>query len=101
MSSPTSTIEEFANREYEHGFFTDIETETVPRGLNEDIVRLISAKKGEPDWLLEWRLKAPPLSRTLEETRRWPHLTTAPLNYQLPAYYSSPNPQHDTHPPHQ
>ena len=58
MSTATNTIEELANREYEHGFITDIEADTVPPGLNEDIVRLISAKKNEPAWLLEWRLKA-------------------------------------------
>jgi len=54
----SSSIEALANREYKYGFVTDIESETIPRGLNEDIVRLISAKKNEPEWLLEWRLKA-------------------------------------------
>ena len=63
MSTSTETIEQLANREYKYGFVTDIETETIPKGLNEDIVRLISAKKNEPEWLLEWRLKAyPPLA---------------------------------------
>ena len=58
MSTSTQTIEELANREYKYGFITDVEQDAAPRGLNEDIVRLISAKKAEPAWLLEWRLKA-------------------------------------------
>src|SRR4051794_3503966 len=93
MTTATSTIEDFANREYQHGFVTDIETESVPRGLNEDIVRLISAKKGEPDWLLEWRLKAYRHWLTMEEPRWWPHLTIAPINYQDVIYYSAPKPK--------
>ena len=58
MTTATRTIEELANREYQYGFVTDVEAETVPKGLNEEVVRLISAKKREPAWLLEWRLKA-------------------------------------------
>src|SRR3990172_6250591 len=58
MSTDTNTIEALANREYKYGFVTEIESDVAPRGLNEDIVRLISAKKNEPDWMLEWRLKA-------------------------------------------
>ena len=58
MSTSTETIEELASREYKYGFVTDIEQDAVPRGLSEDIVRLISAKKNEPEWLLDWRLKA-------------------------------------------
>lgn len=54
----SSTIEQLVNREYQYGFSTDIETETLPPGLTEDTVRFISAKKHEPEWLLEWRLKA-------------------------------------------
>jgi Fe-S cluster assembly protein SufB len=90
MTTATSTIEEFANREYQHGFYTDIEADTVPRGLNEDIVRLISAKKGEPDWLLEWRLKAYRHWLTLEEPHWWPNLTYPPIDYQDVIYYSAP-----------
>src|SRR5947209_3083361 len=90
MTTATSTIQELANREYQHGFVTDIETETVPRGLNEDIVRQISAKKGEPDWLLEWRLKAYRHWLTLEEPRWWPNLKIAPIDYQAISYYSAP-----------
>ena len=58
MTTATRTIEELANREYKYGFVTDIEVDDVPPGLNEDVIRLISAKKNEPEWLLEWRLKA-------------------------------------------
>src|SRR5436305_7510446 len=93
MTTATKTIEEFANREYRHGFYTDIETESVPRGLNEDIVRLISAKKGEPDWLLEWRLKAYRHWQKMEEPRWWPNLRIAPINYQDIIYYSAPKPK--------
>src|SRR5438067_4137157 len=93
MTTATRTIEEFANREYRHGFYTDIETESVPRGLNEDIVRLISAKKGEPDWLLEWRLKAYRHWQKMEEPRWWPNLRIAPINYQDIIYYSAPKPK--------
>jgi hypothetical protein len=58
VSDSTNTIETFANQEYKWGFVTDIEADAIPRGLSEDVVRLISAKKNEPEWLLEWRLKA-------------------------------------------
>ncbi len=58
MSTSTQAIEQLATREYKYGFVTDVEQDAAPRGLNEDIVRLISAKKDEPAWLLEWRLKA-------------------------------------------
>src|SRR5438067_1718658 len=58
MPTATNTVEELANRQYKWGFVTDIEQETAPRGLNEEIIRLISAKKGEPEFMLAWRLKA-------------------------------------------
>jgi Fe-S cluster assembly protein SufB len=93
MTTATSTIQELANREYRHGFFTDIEAETVPPGLNEDIIRLISAKKGEPDWLLDWRLKAFRHWLTMEEPRWWPKLQIAPIDYQSIVYYSAPKPK--------
>ncbi|MGL4552261.1 MAG: Fe-S cluster assembly protein SufB [Gemmataceae bacterium] len=93
MSTPTSTIEEFATREYEHGFVTDIEADAVPPGLNEGIIRTISAKKGEPAWLLEWRLKAYKHWQTLEEPRWWPNVTFAPIDYNGIIYYSAPKPK--------
>jgi Fe-S cluster assembly protein SufB len=90
MSTATSTIEELANREYKYGFYTPVETDEVPRGLNEDIIRAISAKKYEPEWLLEWRLKAYRHWLTMEEPRWWPNLKIAPINYQDVIYYSAP-----------
>ncbi len=93
MTTATSTIQELANKEYKWGFVTDIETESVPKGLNEDIVRLISAKKQEPDWLLEWRLKAYRNWLTMEEPRWWPHIKFARIDYQDIVYYSAPKPK--------
>jgi Fe-S cluster assembly protein SufB len=92
MSTATSTIEELANREYKHGFVTDIETETVPRGLNEDVIRTISAKKNEPVWLLEWRLKAYRNWLTMEEPK-WAHIRYPRVDYQDIIYYAAPKPK--------
>ena len=92
MSTATDTIEEFANKEYEHGFVTDIETEYIPKGLNEDIVRLISAKKNEPEWLLEWRLKAFRHWLTMPEPD-WQNVHHAPIDYQDSYYYAAPKPK--------
>ena len=89
MSTEQSTIEELANREYKYGFVTDVEAEAVPRGLNEDIVRLISSKKSEPDWLLQWRLKAFRHWKTMTEPR-WPNVQYAKIDYQDIIYYSAP-----------
>src|SRR5947209_6371148 len=93
MTTATSTIQELANREYQHGFVSEIEAESLPRGLNEDIVRAISAKKGEPDWLLEWRLKAYRHWLTMEEPLWWPNVRYTPVNYQDIVYYSAPKPK--------
>jgi len=93
MSTATSTIQELADREYKYGFVTDVEADALPRGLSEEIVRLISAKKKEPDWLLEWRLKAYRFWLTMEEPRWWPNLKIAPIDYQDSVYYSAPKPK--------
>ena len=85
MPTATQTIEQLASREYAFGFVTDIEQETVPPGLSEDVVRLISAKKGEPEWLLEWRLKAYRHWLTMHEPR-WANVTFPPIDYQSIAY---------------
>src|SRR5215475_15647290 len=90
MSTATSTIEQLANREYKWGFVSDIESETVPKGLSEDVIRLISTKKHEPEWLLEWRLKAFRHWQTMQEPRWWPNLRIGPIDYQDIAYYSAP-----------
>ncbi len=92
MSTALNTIEEFVNTEYKYGFVSDIETETLPPGLNEDIIRVLSAKKGEPPFLLEWRLKAYRQWLTLTEPH-WPHVTYPPLNYQDIIYYAAPKPK--------
>jgi Fe-S cluster assembly protein SufB len=92
MSTATSTIEELANREYKHGFVTDIEADTLPRGLNEDIVRTISAKKHEPAWLLEWRLKAYRHWLTMTEPT-WANVHHPRIDYQDIIYYSAPKPK--------
>jgi Fe-S cluster assembly protein SufB len=92
MTTATNTIEEFASKEYQYGFVTDIESETMPKGLNEDVVRLISAKKGEPEWLLEWRLRAYRHWLTMEEPN-WPNVKYPAVNYQDIIYYSAPKPK--------
>ncbi len=89
MSTETNAIEEFAAQEYKYGFVTDIEADSVPPGLNEDIIRLISLKKQEPEWLLEWRLKAFRHWQTMEEPR-WPNVKYPPIDYQAIVYYSAP-----------
>jgi Fe-S cluster assembly protein SufB len=93
MSTETSTIQELADREYKWGFITDIEAEQVPPGLNEDVIRLISAKKNEPEFMLEWRLKAYRYWLKQQEPRWWPHLTFPAINYQDMVYYSAPKPK--------
>jgi Fe-S cluster assembly protein SufB len=92
MTTATSTIEELANREYKYGFVTDIDADTVPRGLNEDIIRTISAKKKEPQFMLDWRLKAYRHWLTQEEPRWWPHIKFGRIDYQDIVYYSAPRP---------
>jgi Fe-S cluster assembly scaffold protein SufB len=87
-----STIEALANREYKYGFVTDIESETVPRGLNEEIIRTISAKKNEPEWMLEWRLKAYRHWLKMEEPA-WANVHYPKIDYQDVIYYSAPKPK--------
>ena len=82
-------ISEVTNKEYEYGFVTDIETDFVPKGLNEDIIRLISKKKEEPEWLLELRLKAFRHWQTLKQPN-WAHLDIPEINYQDIIYYAAP-----------
>src|SRR5438128_9595462 len=89
VSTSTQTIEELANREYRYGFVTDVEQDSAPRGLDEDIVRLISAKKQEHEWLLEWRLKAYRTWLTMREPT-WANVKYGPIDYQDIIYYSAP-----------
>ena len=89
-SNPNENIiEKVTNKEYEFGFVTDIETDFAPKGLNEDIIRLISAKKEEPEWLLEFRLKAYRHWLTMKQPT-WAHLNIPPIDYQDIIYYAAP-----------
>src|SRR5918997_67465 len=87
MSSPVETL---VNKEYKYGFVTDIESDVAPPGLNEDIIRLISSKKSEPEWLLEWRLKAYRGWLKMTEPHSWPNITYTPVDYQALRYYAAP-----------
>src|SRR5713226_1070073 len=89
MTTATRTIEELANREYQYGFVTDVEAETVPKGLNEEVVRLISEKKREPEWLLEGRLKAYRTWLAMTEPT-WQNVRYPAIDYQDIIYYSAP-----------
>ena len=89
MATPQTDLEILATQEYKYGFVTNIEEETVPPGLNEDVVRLISAKKGEPQWLLDWRLKA--FRAWLKMTEpTWANVKFPAIDYQAIRYYSAP-----------
>jgi len=90
MSSSESSVESLVNREYQYGFVTDIESEVIPRGLDEDVVRLISAKKQEPAWLLEWRHKAYRRWLEMKEPHHWANITYPAIDYQDIIYYSAP-----------
>src|SRR5262245_11395495 len=92
MKTETHTVEELANREYKYGFVTDIESEAVPPGLDEDRIRLISAKKGEPDFMLEWRLKSYRHWLTMREPT-WANVKYPKIDYQDIVYYSAPKSQ--------
>ncbi len=93
-TTSTSTIEEFASQEYKFGFVTDVEQEIVPPGLSEDTVRLISAKKDEPEWMLEWRLKAFRHWLTMDEPT-WPNVHYPAIDYQAISYWAGPKKQGD------
>ena len=89
MSNEQQIIESRIKSEYKWGFVTDIENDTVPQGLNEDIVRMISFKKNEPEWMLNWRLKAYQHWLTMKEPR-WPNVKFPPIDYQDAYYYAAP-----------
>jgi Fe-S cluster assembly protein SufB len=89
MSTDPINVKELAEREYRAGFITDIESETIPAGLSEDVIRLISAKKNEPEWLLDWRLKAYRHWLTMKEPE-WANVRYGPIDYQAIVYYSAP-----------
>ena len=89
MSTDNAKIRELSSRAYKYGFVSDLESDAAPRGLNEDVVRLISAKKHEPQWLLDWRLKAYRHWLTMREPT-WQNVHYAPIDYQDIIYYSAP-----------
>ena len=89
MATATATVEELTRRQYKYGFTSDIESDTAPPGLNEDTIRFISAKKDEPEWMTEWRLKAYRHWLTMEEPD-WPNVGYTPIDYQSISYYSAP-----------
>lgn len=89
MSTDEQILEEFTSKEYEHGWSVDLEADEAPAGLNEDIVRFISAKKNEPEWLLEWRLKAFRQWLKMEEPD-WSNVKYPKIDYQAIKYYSAP-----------
>ena len=88
----TSVLDHLVNQPYKHGFVTDIESETAPRGLNEDTIRLISTKKNEPEWLLEFRLHAYRHWLTMAEPA-WPNVSYPKIDFQNIIYYSAPKPK--------
>ncbi|MBR1903875.1 MAG: Fe-S cluster assembly protein SufB, partial [Alphaproteobacteria bacterium] len=89
MAKQAKILEKLADEKYKYGFITDIEADTVPLGLNEDIIRLISTKKNEPRWLLEWRLKAYRHWLTMTEPH-WAKLNFEPVDFQALRYYAAP-----------
>ncbi|MFO0336170.1 MAG: Fe-S cluster assembly protein SufB [Pseudomonadota bacterium] len=94
MSTKPQDLEALVGQKYRHGFVTDIESDTVPPGLDEDVIRLISRKKGEPQFLLDWRLKAYRHWLTMREPT-WAHVKYAPIDYQAISYYSAPKAKTD------
>src|SRR4051812_23664797 len=85
------TIEEntLSSREYKYGFYTNVEADRIPKGLNEDVIRLISEKRKEPAWMAEWRLKAYRNWKTMKEPH-WPNFDYGPIDYQGLSYYTAP-----------
>ena len=91
MAEDNELVRRIAEQKYEFGFTTDVHTEVIPVGLNEDVVRLISQKKGEPEWMLEFRLKA--FNFWKEQTEpKWGHVHVPPIDYQAISYYAAPTP---------
>src|SRR5947208_13682578 len=98
MKRATNTVEELTRREYKYGFVSDIESDTIPAGLNEDVIRIISAKKHEPDFMLDWRLKAYRHWARLEKSQaepKWANIHYPPIDYQKIIYYAAPKTKDD------
>ncbi|MGH8224555.1 MAG: Fe-S cluster assembly protein SufB, partial [Gammaproteobacteria bacterium] len=89
MATPEREVSELLERRYKDGFYTDIESDTIAPGLDEDVIRLISAKKGEPEWMCEWRLES--FRRWKEKPEpAWAHVRHPKIDYQAISYYSAP-----------
>jgi Fe-S cluster assembly protein SufB len=94
MASNAQDVDDFVARKYDAGFYTDIEQDTAPPGLNEDIIRLISSKKDEPEWMLDWRLKAFRHWCQMREPA-WAHVSYPPIDFQAISYYAAPKSDKD------
>src|SRR5271169_2323807 len=94
MPTPVSNVETLANQEYKYGFYTDVEADVIPAGLNDDVIGLISAKKHEPQWMLEWRLKAYRHWLTMTEPT-WANVHYPKIDYQDIIYYAAPKSKKD------
>jgi Fe-S cluster assembly protein SufB len=94
MSTHADEVESLVDKEYEHGFVTDIDSDTIAPGLNEEVITFISKKKNEPEWLLEWRLKAFRQWLKMDEPV-WAHVDYTPIDYQAISYYSAPKSKDD------
>ncbi len=94
MSTRSPDVEDFIGKKYQHGFVTDIDADTVPPGLDENVIRLISSKKKEPAFLLEWRLRAFEHWKTMQEPH-WAHVHHEPIDYQAISYFSAPKSKED------
>jgi len=90
MAATSQDLEKLIGREYEEGFVTDVEEDRLPPGLNEDIIRALSAKKDEPEWMLEWRLEAYRHWVGMKEPHHWPQFRYDPIDYQALSYYAAP-----------
>ena len=89
MPTSQDTVEQLANTEYKYGFVTDVEEDRIPPGLSEDVIRTISSRKNEPEWLLEWRLDAYRVWKDMVEPA-WHNVEVSPVDYQDIVYYSAP-----------
>jgi Fe-S cluster assembly protein SufB len=94
MATALETVRDYTGSEYKYGFYTDIAVDRAPKGLNEEIIRFISAKKGEPAWMTEWRLKALARWQTMEEPT-WAKVTYPPIDFQAISYYAAPRSDDD------
>ncbi|MEO0973776.1 MAG: Fe-S cluster assembly protein SufB, partial [Pseudomonadota bacterium] len=94
MSNGMQDVHDVVDGKYKHGFVTDIDTETVPPGLDEDVIRLISEKKNEPEFMLNWRLKAYRHWQQMQSPE-WAHVHFAPIDYQAISYFAAPKSDKD------